>query len=161
VPSRPFSTGWTLCSVVLFLGVELVIGQWLAPLISGAYVSPMWHMQTQMILHLASFYLGGVLVGLLSPGIRLREPAIGAFVSVMVVFMMSFFMPTIFYQFTLSKVLVGGGFAFVLALMGAYSGEKFMGNVDANDPGARASSRGRLRSKLWADDGIFFTRDRS
>jgi hypothetical protein len=161
VPSRPFSSAWTLVSVVLFLAVELVIGQWLAPMISGAYLSPMWHMQVQMIMHLVSFYLGGVLVGLLSPGIRLREPAIGAFISVMVVFMMSFFMPNMFMRFELTKVIVGGGLAFALALMGAYSGEKFMGNVEANDPAARSSSRGRLRSSLWADDGIFFTRDRS
>jgi len=70
-------------------------------------------------------------------------------------------MPTWFYQWSMGKVLLGGGIAFVLALMGAYSGEKLMGNVDANDPVARASARGRLRSSLWADDGIFFTRDRN
>jgi hypothetical protein len=161
VPSRPFSTAWTVVSVVLFLAVELVIGQWLGPHIAGAYVSPMFHLQTQMILHLGSFYLGGVLVGTLSPGIRMREPAIGAFISVMVVFLLSFFMPTVFYAFTLSKVLIGGGIALGLALIGAYSGEKLMGNIDANDPTARSSSRGRLRSSLWADDGLFFTRDRS
>jgi hypothetical protein len=161
VPSQPFSTAWTFVSVVLFLAVELVIGTWLAPLIVGAYVSPMFHMEVQMIMHLGSFYLGGVLVGLISPGIRMKEPAIGAFISVLVVFLMTFFMPGAFFNFQGSKVLIGGGLAFVLALIGAYSGEKFMGNVEANDPAARTSSRGRLRSKLWADDGIFFTRDRS
>lgn len=161
MPPRPMSHAWTFVSVVLFLAVELVIGAWLGPLIVGAYVSPMFHLQVQMMLHLSSFYLGGILVGVLSPGVRLKEPAIGAFISVMVVFMMTFFMPSMFYGFTLSKVIVGGGIAFLLALMGAYSGEKFMGNVDANDPAARSSSRGRLRSSLWADDGIFFTRDRS
>jgi hypothetical protein len=160
VPSRPFSTAWTLVSIVLFLAIELLIGTWLAPLIVGAYVSPMFHLQVQMLMHLVSFYLGGVFVGVLSPGIRMKEPAVGAFISVGVVFIMSFFMPSMFIAFTPSKVLVGGGIAFVLALMGAYSGEKFMGNVDANDPTARASSRGRLRSKLWADDGVFFTRQR-
>ena len=161
MPSRPFSTSWTVLSVALFLAVELMVGTWLGPRIVGAYVSPMWHMQMQMVLHLGSFYVGGIAVGVLSPGVRLKEPAIGAFFSVMIVFLMSVFMPSMFYGFDLTKVLMGGGIAFVLALMGAYSGEKFMGNVDANDPSARASSRGRLRSSLWADDGLFFTRDRS
>lgn len=161
MPSRPFSTSWTVLSVALFLAVELLVGSWLGPRIVGAYVSPMWHMQLQMILHLGSFYVGGIAVGVLSPGVRMREPAVGAFFSVLIVFLMSFFMPSMFYGFSLTKVLVGGGIAFVAALMGAYSGEKFMGNVpDANDPAARASSRGRLRSSLWADDGLFFTRDR-
>ena len=158
MPSKPFSTAWTVLSIVLFLAVELCVGLWLGPRIVGAYVSPMWHMQMQMILHLGSFYVGGIAVGVISPGVRLKEPAVGAFVSVMIVFMMSFFMPSMFYGFDLTKVVVGGGMAFLIALMGAYSGEKFMGNVDANDT---SSKRARLRSSLWADDGLFFTRDRS
>ena len=94
---RPFSSGWTILSLVLFLAVELVIGTWLGPLISGAYVSPMFHYQVQMLLHLFALYLGGVTVGLLSPGRRLLEPAVGAFISVLVVFLMSFFMPNWFF----------------------------------------------------------------
>ncbi len=161
VPSRPFSTPWTVVSVFLFLGVELFIGTWLGPLVLGKYVSPMFHLQLQMMMHLVSFYLGGVLVGVLSPGVRLKEPAVGAFASVMIVFMISFFMPNWFYRFDLSKVVVGGGIAMLLALMGAWSGEKFMGNVEPHDPAAQSTARGRLRAKLWHEDGIFFTRDRS
>ena len=161
MPSRPFSVAWTVVSIALFLAVELFIGTWLGPLVLGKYVSPMFHMELQMVMHLVSFYVGGFLVGVLSPGVRLKEPAIGAFLSVMVVFMMSFFMPNWLFRFELNKVLVGGGIAFVLALVGAWSGEKFMGNVDAADPAAQNTARGRLRASFWKEDGLFFTRDRS
>src|SRR5205823_5482905 len=101
---------------------------------------------------------GGVLVGVLSPGVRMKEPAVGALISVLLVFMISFFMPNFFYAFDITKVLIGGGIAFALALAGAYSGEKFMGNVDAGHPSAQETRRGRLRAKLWHTDGLFFRR---
>jgi hypothetical protein len=147
--SRPFSVPWTIVSVVLFLAVELIIGTWLGPLIIGKYVSPMFHYQVQMLMHLLSFYLGGLAVGVLSPGVRITEPAAGAFVSVLVVFLMSFFMPTWYFQFDLTKVLVGGGIGFALALAGAWQGEKLMGNIDPDAPEAKQTARGRLRAGLW------------
>ncbi len=146
---RPFSTAWTLLSLVLFLAVELVIGHWLGPLISGAYVSPMFHYQVQMLLHLFAFYLGGLAVGVVSPGRRMLEPAIGAFVSVLVVFLMSFFMPNWFFNFDLTKVVVGGGIGFGVALLGAFHGEKMMGNLGDEAP---RTARGKFRAALWEDE---------
>ena len=152
---RPFSNGWMMASVVLFLAVELLLGTWIGPLVIGKYVSPMFHLQVKMLMHLASFYVGGVLVGLLSPGIRLKEPAVGAFISVLVVFLMSFFMPHWYYRFDFQKILIGGGIAVVLALAGAYSGEKMMGNIEPDELEARSTTRGRLRAALWNDtDGM-------
>jgi len=55
---RPFSPAWVFLSVVLFLAVEFVIGTWLGPAIIGKYVSPMFHLQVQMVMHLASLSLG-------------------------------------------------------------------------------------------------------
>lgn len=144
---RPFSSGWTILSLVLFLAVELIIGTWLGPLIAGAYVSPMFHYQVQMLLHLGALYLGGVAVGVLSPGRRLLEPAVGAFLSVLIVFLMSFFMPTWFFTFDVTKVLIGGGIGFLVALLGAWHGEKLMGNVEDEPTGAK----GRLRAAIWED----------
>lgn len=146
---RPFSTVWTILSLVLFLAVELVIGTWLGPLIAGAYVSPMFHYQVQMLLHLGALYLGGVAVGVLSPGRRLLEPAVGAFISVLVVFLMSFFMPTWFFTFNVTKVLVGGGIGFFVALLGAWHGEKLMGNL-GDEP--QKTARGRLRAAMWEEE---------
>ena len=112
---RPFSMGWMFTSVGLFLASELVIGTWIGPLVLGKYVSPMFHMQLQMMMHLGSFYLGGLLVGVISPGVRLQEPAVAAFLSVALVFMISFFMPTFFYPFSLNRMLVGGVIALLIA----------------------------------------------
>lgn len=145
---RPFSTPWTLLSLVLFLAIELVIGSWLGPLIVGKYVSPMFHYQVQMVMHLLALYLGGLVVGVVSPGRRLMEPAVGAFLSVLVVFLMSFFMPNWFFHFDLTKVLVGGGIGLGCALAGAWQGEKMMGNLD--EP--QRTARGRLRAAMWEDE---------
>ncbi|MFZ5472215.1 MAG: hypothetical protein ACOZIN_22515 [Myxococcota bacterium] len=157
--ARSFSPAWTVLSVFLFLAVELVIGVWVGPMVVGRYVSPMFHLQLQMIMHLASFYLGGVLVGLLSPGVRLKEPAVGAAISVVVVFLFSFFMPTWFYLVSPGRMAIGALIAMGLAVGGAYSGERLMGNIDANGEDARRTARGRLRSRLWNESsGLFIQR---
>lgn len=156
--SRPFSTAWTVVSVAMFLAVELFIGSWLGPMVIGKYVSPMFHMQLQMAMHLTSFYLGGIAVGVLSPGVRLKEPAVGAFISVALVLLMSVFMPMSYMRLDLTKLLLGGGIAFVLALAGAFSGEKLMGNIEADDEKAEETTRGRLRSTMWAEDGGYLNR---
>ncbi len=147
---QPFSTGWVIASIVIFTALELLIGLVLAPAIfAGRMVaSQMWRIRVEMLMHLGSFFLGGILVGLLSPGVRLLEPAVGAFVSVLLVFLWAVFMPYSWFHFDLSKIVVGGGIAFGLGLAGAYSGEKWMGNIP--DDGARA----RLRSRMWGDRGM-------
>jgi hypothetical protein len=157
---RPFSMGWMFTSVGLFLGSELLIGTWIGPLVLGKYVSPMFHMQLQMMMHLASFYLGGLLVGIISPGVRLQEPATAAFLSVALVFMISFFMPTFFYPFSMGRMLVGGVIALVIAVAGAYSGEKVMGNIAPDEPEESRTARGRLRAALWSDDSGAFSSKR-
>jgi hypothetical protein len=158
---RPFSTAWLLASVTLFLAAELLIGTWLGPLIVGRYVSPAFHFQVQGLMHLASFWLGGFAVGLLSPGIRLLEPALGAFVSVVAAFSLSVFLPHTYLQFDLKKILLGGGIAVVLALFGAYTAERVMGNVEPDADDAKETARGRLRSAMWNDvDGVLAGRAR-
>jgi hypothetical protein len=102
-----------------------------------------------MLMHLLSFWLGGVAVGIISPRIRLFEPAVGAFCAVMITFMMSFFMPTHWMSFDLNRLAIGGGIAFVLALAGAWTGEKIMGNVSDDD-----DARARVRDRMWGEQGL-------
>lgn len=148
--THPFSTRWVIASVLIYTAMETAIAVFLAPAIfAGRLGSPMLEMRLQMLMHLASFYLGGIAVGVISPGVRLTEPAVGAFVSVGIVFLMSFFLPHAFMHFDLTKIMIGGGIAFGLALAGAWTGESVMGNVS----GAEDSRRGRLRNKLWGDHG--------
>ncbi|MGV3623513.1 MAG: hypothetical protein ACO1OB_22025 [Archangium sp.] len=147
---RPFSTAWTILSLVLFLAIELLIGTWLGPLIAGKYVSPMFHYQVQMLMHLLALYFGGLVVGVVSPGRRMLEPAVGAFLSVLITFLMSFFMPTWFLHFSFAKVFVGGGIGFFVALLGAWHGEKWMGNLPPDE--LKQTRRGKLRSAMWRDE---------
>jgi hypothetical protein len=150
--THPFSTRWVVASVLIYTAMEIGIALFLAPAIfAGRLASPMLQMRMQMIMHLASFYVGGVVVGVISPGVRLTEPALGAFFAVMIVFLMSFFMPHSFMHFDLTKILVGGGIGFGLGLAGAWTGERIMGNVVEGDERTR---RGRVRTKLWGDHGL-------
>lgn len=151
-----FSWKWVALSVVVYTAMEIGIAVFLAPAIfAGRLASPMLQMRLQMLMHLASFLIGGFAVGLFSPGVRLWEPAVGAFVAVALVFMMSFFMPTWFMHWDTHKVMIGGGIAFVLAIAGAYSGEKIMGNVEAGD----GSHRGRLKGRMWGESGLLVPRN--
>lgn len=150
--ARPFSLPWTILSIALFMAVELFIGTWVGPLVIGKYVSPMFHYELQMAMHLVSFYLGGLAVGVVSPGRRLTEPAVGAFVSVLLVFLMAVFMPNWFLVFSVPKVLAGGTIALLLALAGAWQGESFMGNLPDEGEALKESKRGQLRSLFWTTD---------
>jgi hypothetical protein len=148
--SQPFSTWWMIASVLIFTGMEILIAILIAPAIfAGRLASPMLQMRLQMLMHLASFLVGGVFVGIISPRVRMMEPAVGAFIAVMLVFLMSVFMPHSFFHWSWTKIAVGGGIAFGLALFGAYTGEKWMGNITDPD-----SSRAHLRDKLWGDHGM-------
>lgn len=149
--THPFSLRWVFASVLIITGLEIAIALAIAPAIfAGRLASQMLQMRLEILMHLASFYVGGVVVGVISPGVRLAEPAVGAFVSVLLVFMLSLFMPHSFMHFDTTKILIGGGIAFVLALMGAFTGERLMGNVSGEDP----SARGRVRNTMWGESGL-------
>lgn len=150
-PEQPFSRAWVVASVVIITTLELLIALALAPaILTGALASEMLRMRLEILMHLASFYLGGLVVGILSPGVRLNEPAVGAFISVMLVFLTSFFLPHRFLGFSVGRLLIGGGIAFGLAMMGAYTGERWMGNVQIDKPD---SARAGVRRRLWGDAG--------
>jgi hypothetical protein len=137
---KPFSTGWAAASVGIYTAAEVLLGHLVGPLVVGAYVSPMLHNRVMMVLHLGSFLLGGLVVGVVSPGVRLLEPAVGAFVAVVLQLIIGLFMPHMFYAVSMDKIWLGGGIAFVLALGGAWTGERLMGNVESR----RDAQPGRL-----------------
>lgn len=114
--------------MVIFIGIELILGGLVGELIVGRYVSHSLRFLLQGILNLASYFVGGLIVGVISPGLRIREPAVGAFFSVALMLSLSLFTPYSFIQFSLTKMLIGGLIAFVLALIGAELGEKITGN---------------------------------
>ncbi len=125
--SQPFSRKWVMISMAIFIGVELILGGLVGNVIVGSYVSMSLRFMFQGLLNLISFLIGGFFIGLISPGIRILEPAVGAFLSVALMLILTLFTPYGFIQFSLVKLLIGGGIAFGLALYGARMGEKVAG----------------------------------
>ena len=125
--SHAFSKKWLVASIVIFMGVELFLGGLIGTLVVG-FMSLSLRFMLQGLLHLISFFIGGFIIGLISPGIRIYEPAVGAFLSVSFMLALSLFTPYSFIQFSVTKMLIGGLIAFVLALVGARLGEKLAGN---------------------------------
>jgi len=75
-----------------------------------------------------------MVIGLVSPKIRILESAIGAFLCVFLSLSISFFSPFGFMVFNLLKLIIGGVCAFFLAFHGAFLGEKIsakMGNRES------------------------------
>lgn len=127
--AAPFSNAWLVISIVLFCAVEIFFGGFIYEVVIRRYLSQMFHLKMQVMLNLGSYFIGGVVIGVISPGIRVVEPAVGALASVAMVLMISFFLPYRFITFSFTKLLVGGGIAFLLAYFGARWGEKIMGNI--------------------------------
>ncbi len=123
-----FSKKWMFTSMIIFIGVELFLGGLIGSFVLGKFMSLSLRFMLQGLLNLASFFIGGFIIGLISPGIRIYEPAVGAFFSVSIMLCLSFFTPYSFIHFSLPKMLIGGVIAFFLALMGARLGEKIVGN---------------------------------
>lgn len=157
----PFSVPWVLVGVLVYTAMEIAIAAFLAPVIlTGRLASPMLQMRLQMLMHLGSFYLGGLAIGVVTPGARLIEPAVSAFIAVAIVFLMSFFMPTWFMHWSTTKVIIGGGLAAGLAVMGAYTGEKWMGNVERVDGRRGVFGLGRRRLSADNSSGLFVSSQR-
>ena len=127
--NQPFSKKWVLISFIIYIVAELLIGALLGNIIVGSYISIQLRFMLQGLFNLISFFIGGIIIGLISPGIRIYEPAIGAFIAVALMIILSLFTPYSFIQFSLTKIFFGGGIAFILALTGARIGEKIMGNL--------------------------------
>lgn len=125
---QSFSKKWMFASVAIFIGVELILGGLVGNVVVGRFLSRSLYFILQGVLNLVSFFIGGFIIGLISPGIRIREPAVGAFLSVSIMLCLSIFTPYSFIHFSLTKMLVGGVIAFSLALVGARLGEKIVGN---------------------------------
>ncbi len=125
--AQSFSKKWVLGSMATFIIVEIILGGLVGGFVSG-YISISLRFMFQGLLHLASFFIGGVIIGLISPGIRILEPAVGAFLSVAIMLILTIFTPYSFIQFSLTKLLIGGAIAFALALAGARFGERLAGN---------------------------------
>lgn len=126
--NRPFSFKWMFLSMLVFIAIELALGGLLGKLIVGKYASLSLKFTLQGLLNLASYFIGGIVIGLISPGIRIHEPAAGAFCAVALMLSLSLFTTYAMIQFSALKMILGGGIAFCLAIAGAVVGERMAGN---------------------------------
>lgn len=124
---RGISTPWIFASMGIILAFELLLGGVLPHLLAGRFVAHPTALKIQVLLMLVSFFLGGFIVGLVSPGVRLAEPAIGAAASVGITFLFTAFTPLVFYRFSMGRLLVGAIVAFLIAMAGAHLGERATG----------------------------------
>ena len=125
---QPFSTKWMLASMAIFIGIELLLGGIVGQIVVGRFISLSLRFMLQGLLNVVSFFIGGFIIGVISPGLRIREPATGAFLSVALILILSIFTPYSFIRFSLTKMIIGGVIAFCLALTGAKIGEKVTGH---------------------------------
>ena len=121
---RSFSRRWVLISLVLFVGVEAVLGGFVGRVILGRFLSQPLALRLELVLMLSSYFVGGLVIGLVSRSVRLLEPAVAAFLAVALTFLYTAFTPVRFYGFSSGRILVGGAIAFGLALLGADLGER-------------------------------------
>lgn len=79
---EPFSWKWVFISLAMFIGMEVILGVLLGYVVVGRYVSLSLRFLLQGLLNLASYFVGGFLIGVISPRVRVVEPAVGAFFAV-------------------------------------------------------------------------------
>ena len=122
--AKKISRSWVIASLIIFLAIELLLGGVLGQLMADRFTGNIFQLRIEILLMLISYFLGGLVIGIVSPDIRILEPAIGAFLAVFITFLYGFFTPHRFFGFSLSRLLFGGTIAFVLALLGADLGER-------------------------------------
>lgn len=127
---------WVFSSFWVFVLLELFLGGIIGGMMIGRFVPHMLTYQFEVLLLLSSFFIGGAVVGLISPTVRILEPALAAFGSVLLTLSVGLFSPYQFLAFSWTRLIIGGGIAFLLALLGARFGEKLsarMGNKNSRE----------------------------
>lgn len=126
---QPFAWRWVFGSMVLFVVLELILGEGMAHLLSGRVLSDGTHLLLRNGLQLAAFFTGGAVIGVVSPKLRLIEPALGAVGCMGLIVVMTWMTPLRFYGFGGVKLFAACAVSFVVALAGAWIGERVMGNL--------------------------------
>lgn len=122
--NNPFSWGWVFSSVAVFVVAQLLLTVVIGQMLFGSRIPHGLLQVVQGLLILVSYFVGGFLIGVISPGVRMIEPALGAFLSIFLVVFVSFVMPNSYISFNWMRMIIGGVIAFALALYGATLGEK-------------------------------------
>jgi hypothetical protein len=129
--SNSFSMKWVALSFFVFVLTERALSMGVGWFLSGGPgpgLAPNLGFLLMGLCNVGSYFIGGIIVGIVSPGLRIHEPALGAFLAVAGTLLLSVFSPFTFLAFSPIRLVVGGGIAFFLALSGAKLGERLTGN---------------------------------
>lgn len=126
----PFlSWRWVGASLAIFLLVEIALGIGVGELVAGRYLSLGTAFWVRGSIQLAAFFIGGVVVGVVSPSVRVLEPALGGAAAVGLTALTAIFTPYGHIRMGSSRLMLAGGIAFGLALAGAWVGERLTGKL--------------------------------
>lgn len=128
-PVQPFSWLWVGISMVVYVVVELLLGGLLAGVMAGRMASPGTEFALRQMLQVGAFLVGGFGVGLVSPRLRLLEPAVGAALAIVVIGILTLFTPLRMYGYSSGGLLLAAALAFGCGLVGAWFGERLAGNL--------------------------------
>ena len=126
---QPFAWRWVFGSMLLFIVLELALGEGMAHLLSGRVLSDGTSLLMRNGLQLSAFFMGGAIIGVVSPRLRILEPALGAVGCMGLIVVMTWMTPLRFYGFGGVKLVAACAMSFGVALAGAWIGERIMGNV--------------------------------
>ena len=70
--------------------LEMILGGLVGEYLLARYASLSYGFLVQGLLNLVSYFIGGIAIGMLSPGLRIHEPAVGAFLCVALMLSLSF-----------------------------------------------------------------------
>ena len=120
---------WIAIGVAIMFGLNLIASLILVPLIGdslpvsatnpqdAAAALSSGQLALGALISIASFTIGGYIVGVKSPGRTIVEPGISATIAVIIGLLLSS-------AFTLGNLLVGGLVPFLAGLLGGYLGER-------------------------------------
>lgn len=115
--------------MVTFIATELFVGGFLGELIAGRMLSINTGFLLQGLLNLSGFVLGGFVIGIVSPGRRIAEPAVAGFATMILIAILTIFVPFRYLGYGGSSLLLAGALAAALGAGGAYVGERLTGNI--------------------------------
>ncbi len=131
--ARGISRAWIIVTMLVFLTIELLLGDAVGTLVKR-HPGHVFHMKVEVLVMLASYFLGGIVVGFVSGGSRLDEPIIAAFLAVLVTFLLAAFTPLRFFRFSLGRILLGGLVAAGVAVVGVDLGARAAGRIRRTSP---------------------------
>lgn len=116
---QPFSWPWVWMSLGSFVLAQFLLH---GVIFSAASIHGLFLLES--MIDLFTYFLGGFMVGVVSPKIRVLEPTVGAVIALVMTLNVGMWMPFNFFTGGIVKTLIMSGVVAATAYQGAYIGEK-------------------------------------